>query len=107
MCSYLDPEGVASVLARILLQADEPPLQPNGTVQLVLDLQVGRDQEHFRGAALPALLMCPCHLSASLCSLFTEELNPSFPCEIKKYIKLPGPRCVRLPQVTVTSGNDG
>lgn len=52
---YLNPEEVAS--AFILLLTEKPPLQPNGTVQLVLDLQVSRDHKHFGGAALPVKLM--------------------------------------------------
>lgn len=52
---YLNPEELAS--AFILLLTEEPPLQPDGTVQLVLDLQVSQDHKHFGGAALPVKLM--------------------------------------------------
>lgn len=84
MCLYLHPERVASAL--ILLLAEEPPLQPNGTVQLVLDLQVGRDQKHFGGAALPVWLMAPWHvLRVFKFSWFTEELNISPVCKSRKY----------------------
>lgn len=51
---YLNPKEF--VAAFVLFLAHEPPLQTNGTVQVVLDLKVGRDQVHFGGATLPVYL---------------------------------------------------
>lgn len=51
---YLNPKEFVAAL--VLFLAHEPPLQTNGTVQVVLDLQVGRDQVHFGGATLPVYL---------------------------------------------------
>lgn len=57
VCCYLDPEAVPSALAHILLLADEAPLQTDVSFQLVLDPQLGRDDERFKGTTLPVLLV--------------------------------------------------
>lgn len=53
--THLDPEEVPSV--SVLLLTEEPPLQPDGPIQLVLDLQVRVKHEHFGGLTLPVVVV--------------------------------------------------
>lgn len=72
---YLDPQRLPP--APLLLLAHRPPPEPDGSVQLVLDLQVGRDQERFGGATLPALLGGSGHVSRVCKFQFTEKQTVS------------------------------